>query len=41
MLEFKQDWALLQYSRERNSAAASALPASSSLSAAMLAGGRN
>jgi len=41
MLEFKQDWALLQYSREKNSAAASALPANSSRSAAMLAGGSN
>jgi hypothetical protein len=41
MLEFKQDWALLQYSREKNSAATSVSPAKSSRSATMLSGGSN
>lgn len=40
MLEFKRDWALLQYSREKNTAA-SVLPGKSSRSAAMLSGGSN
>jgi hypothetical protein len=39
MLEFKQDWALLQYAREKNSAAANVAPAGPARGAAMFAGG--
>jgi hypothetical protein len=38
MLEFKQDWALLQYAREKNSAPASVVPAAPSRGTAILAG---
>jgi hypothetical protein len=41
MLEFKQDWALLQYARVRNSAPASVVPATPSRGAAILTGGNH
>jgi hypothetical protein len=41
MLEFKQDWALLQYARLRNSEPASVVPATPSRGAAILTGGNH